>query len=355
MEAPTQGLTPLPVAPQPSVNGPPPPPPLRGTQNEDNGKRKVIVAAIAAGLLAIVIAAATVVVLTSNDTAKAKNGDTATYQRQIGTSLQPLVAANVQLSAAMNAADGSAAANNAITVDLKNAQTSLTSTQGAVGIITVPAKGQTLSQQTSQALTQESGYLQVVSATVTDPTSASAAQVQPSATNLISSLIPLNTVAPGAQESVYGFDNFYNWSQGAAALIKKANTPKPSVIVQPTTTITTPTSTPSYSGGGGALVNTYGNISATADVSSSLANNVFYQYWNNGGTSGSAETVSAWSAATGQYYTATCSPDSVGDTIDCYISGTTDPNAEVAFPYYAIQQYTQAQADAFANSGAAGP
>jgi flagellar basal body-associated protein FliL len=177
MEEPTQRLAPLPVAPQPSVNGPPPPPPPRGTQNDDNrDKRRVIIAAIIAGLVAVVIAAATVVVITSNNSAsqnRAKTGDAATYQRQMSTAVQPLVVSNQQLSVAMNAADGSPAANNAIKVGLKNVQTSLTSTQGAVGSITVPVEAKTLSQQTSQALTQENGYLQVVSATFTDSTSAS--------------------------------------------------------------------------------------------------------------------------------------------------------------------------------------
>ena len=69
-------------------------------------------------------------------------------------------------------------------------------------------------------MTQENGYLQVVSATFNDPTSASAAQVQPQAANLTTALIPLETVAPGAQKSVYGVDNFYNWSQGAAKVAK---------------------------------------------------------------------------------------------------------------------------------------
>lgn len=355
MEEPTQRLTPLPVAPQPSVNGPPPPPPPRGTQNDDNrDKRRLIIAAIITGLVAVVSAAATVVVLTSNNSGgqnSAKTGDAATYQRQLGTALQALVATNAQLSTAMNAADGSQSANNAIKVGLKNAQTSLTSTQGAVATITVPVGGKTLSQEVSQALTQENGYLQVVSATFTDPTSASAAQVQPSAANLISSLIPLDTVVPNAHKSVFGVDNFYNWSQGAAQVAKKkakaeaTASARPSVVVVPSgqTTTVNPSNTSS------GLYSVDSNISATPGVSAGLASNVFYDYWTNGGTSGGNESYSSWSPATQRYYSVSASSDRT--TVTAYVSGTTAPGAKVVFSQKSIDDYSQADANAFLASG----
>ena len=135
-----------------------------------------------------------------------------------------------------------------------------------------------------------------------------------------------------------------------------APAPKPTVIVVPGAT---PSSTVppgvSYSSPSAGWYAVDANISATNDVSSSLANNVFYQYWNNGGSSGGTETVSAWSSATGQYYNATCVPNASSSVVDCFVAGTTDPNAEVSFPLSAVQSYTQADADAFVSSGASGP
>lgn len=318
------------------------------------------------GALVLVLAVVAAIVLlnqgTSTNTQTKAPTASAVYQQKLSTALTPLVSANRQLSTAMNATDGSKAANNAIAVGLKDAQASLTTTQGAVGTLTVPATDQTTSQETSQALTQENGYLQVVNATNTNPASASAAQVQPSAANLVSALVPLNGIVPGASASIFGVDNFYNWSQGAAAQIKKAQTPKPvaPVIINPTTTVVTPPpSVPSYTAPysdgytGEAETQSSGQISFTSGISDGLANSVFYEYWNSS-ADGSSISVSAWSPASQRYYSADCSEDSTG-TINCFVQGTTDPNAEVSFPLSAVDAYTQADADAFTGAGKAGP
>jgi hypothetical protein len=348
MEETTQVMNgPPPVGPAPTFNEPLPPP------RNDNGKTRVIIVGIVALVVALV-SAATVVVITSNSARQAKGGNTATYQRQLDAAFQPLIESNQRLSVAMDAADGSRSANNAIKVSLTNAQATVTATQGAVGAIVVPVKDTALGQQTSQALTQENGYLQVVSATFVDPSSASAAQVQPSAANLVSALIPLDTVVPNGQKSVFGVTNFYNWSQGAAAMIKKNK--QANVVVPPGTTtpvpqtqaVVPPTTTPSP---GLPLHSVDQNISATPDISDSLAENVFYDYWNNGGSG--SESYSSWSGKTFQYYDVSASSD--GSMVTALVSGTGQDGAYVTFPQSAVDNYTQAQADAFVNSGVDGP
>ena len=242
----------------------------------------------------------------------------------------------------MNAADGSKSANNAITVGLKNAQTSLTSTQGAVGTIAVPAGTKTLSQQTSQALTQETGYLQVVSATVNDPTSASAAQVQPSAANLVTTLIPLETIAPGAQKSVYGVDNFYNWSQGAAE-IAKARDRKPNVIVQQNTTTVAPQTQTAPDGGGIAtgdrtVNDTVGRptITAGSNVSDGFARAILTAaatYYQSNGFLPDGVTLSVTSPTTGSTYNVSYTTSMSGDTVYATnLDGTSSSGNDVSFP-----------------------
>ena len=137
-EEPTQRI---PVSPSPPLNGPLPL--SQEPDKPDKRKTRIIIGAIVAGLVAI-IAAAAVVVVSSSNSSQAKTANVTSYQQQVGTALRPLVATNVQLSTAMNAADGSQSTSNAIKVGLKNAQASLTSTQGAVGTIVVPATGKTL-------------------------------------------------------------------------------------------------------------------------------------------------------------------------------------------------------------------
>ena len=115
-EEPTQRI---PVSPPPPLNGPLPL--SQEPDKPDKRKTRIIIGAIVAGLVAI-IAAAAVVVVTSSNSSQAKTANVTSYQQQVGTALRPLVATNVQLSTAMNAADGSQSANNAIKVGLKNAQ-----------------------------------------------------------------------------------------------------------------------------------------------------------------------------------------------------------------------------------------
>lgn len=130
---------------------------------------------------------------------------------------------------------------------------------------------------------------------------------------------------------------------------------KNTVTVQrPATTTTTivpaPTTTTTY--GVVATPPLYAvdqNISATIGISGGLANNVFYDYWNNGGSG--SETYMSWSPATGKYYNVVASSDGVTVTALVYDTTGIPGQPYVTFPQWAVDAYTQAQADRYLASG----
>ena len=340
--------TPTKVMPSLRDNGIPPPSPPQPPKRY----RWAWAGAIGALILALGAAAA-IVLLNQNHTSTPTATPTAVYQSKLAGTLTPIVNDNQSLSKALQAVDGGKSSLRTATDAANTLQQQTVAARGALGTLVYPASQQLTQQQATQAITQEAGYVQAVTSTLADPNNNAAGSLQSLASAVNTAFVPLDSVAPSGSTSVFGVDNLLSWVSGAQSAAKR--NAKPTVVVTPTTTIVTPA--PSTSTGvpnSGGLVNQYGNISATASVSSSLANNVFYQYWADGGASGGYETVSAWSAATGQYYTTTCGPDGAGN-IDCFISGTTDPNAEVAFSYSAVARYTQADAAAYVNSGKAGP
>ena len=69
------------------------------------------------------------------------------------------------------------------------AQSAVTAARGAVAVLTVPSSQQQLSEQVQQALTDEGGYLQAVSGTLSSPGGQSASQLQTLATSAESSLV----------------------------------------------------------------------------------------------------------------------------------------------------------------------
>ena len=334
MEETTQVMNgPPPVRPQPTFNKPLPPP------RNDKGTTRVIIAGIVALVIALVAAGTFVYVTQING--QSKVAATSTYQRQLNTALQPLIVANQHLSVVMNATDGSRSANNAIKVELKNAQTTLTTTQGAVGAIAVPAKNTALSQQTSQALTQENGYLQVISATAADPGSASAAQVQPSAANLVSALIPLDTVVPGAQKSVYGVTNFYNWAQSAGKIPHIADPPPVQPQVQPVPPQVQPVQPQVQpvqpTGGSRTVTDTIGNptITAGSAISDGFARAVLTasaDYYRDNGSLPDGVDLTVSSPLTGSSYNVYYTSD--GSTVFATNTDSADVNGsnDVSFP-----------------------
>ena len=72
-------------------------------------------------------------------------------------------------------------------------------------------------QQVQQALDNESGNLQAVSATLVNPHSSQTSRLQTLATSLQSSLVPIDPVASGASASVSGTSSLTSCANGASA------------------------------------------------------------------------------------------------------------------------------------------
>ena len=147
--------------------GPPPPaypamPYTPPPEHSSGGRIALIAGAAAVGLLAIV--AAVIVIATSGG-----GSDSAAYHQKLNVALSPVVSANSALTTNLQALTGSdsSAAQNAAS----QAQSAVTTARGAVGALTVPSSDQTLSTQVQQALTQETAYLQAVSAVLSGPSS----------------------------------------------------------------------------------------------------------------------------------------------------------------------------------------
>lgn len=95
------------------------------------------------------------------------------------------------------------------------------------------------------------------------------------------------------------------------------------------------------------------NISASQDASCPLAENVFYELWeqNNGQTlADTTQTVSAYSPVSQSSFAFTCGADS--ETVTCV--SNSDASDAVTFPLAALYDYTQADAAAYASSHVVG-
>jgi hypothetical protein len=178
---------------------------------EDSSRwRKALIAGGLVGVAAVAVAFAAVILLSGGSTNAG-----AAYRQKLTATLAPVLVANDALSSSLQSlnATNTAAAQSATS----QAQAAIVGARGAVAVLTVPGASTQLSQQTQQALAQESGYLQAVSATLAAPTSSNAAQLQPLASSASSALVPLASVAPGIQDSLTGTDNLNHWVGGAVA------------------------------------------------------------------------------------------------------------------------------------------
>jgi hypothetical protein len=91
------------------------------------------------------------------------------------------------------------------------------------------------------------------------------------------------------------------------------------------------------------------NISASQDASCPLAENVFYELWEQANTAPLANTdhtVTAYSPVSQRSFTFDCSADS--ESVECV--SETDANDEVTFSIGAFDQYTPSNAAAYAST-----
>jgi hypothetical protein len=177
-------------------------------------RSRVLPVAVGSVLSLAVIAGAGAVLLSRHGRA---SGDPAqiAYRQQLGSALTPLVSANNTLSRNLQALQGTD--TKAAQTAVSQAQQSLVAAGGAVAVLSVPTGSQMLSQQTQQALAQENGYLQSVSATLSNPTGNSSAGLQALGSSTSSAFVPLSAVAPGGSVSLSGTASLVTWAQARSA------------------------------------------------------------------------------------------------------------------------------------------
>jgi hypothetical protein len=283
---------------------------------------------LAGGAFLTALAALAVVLVVNTGKSTPAVNPATVYQQKLSSTLTPMVAANQTLSASLQSLDGSKASIHNSRTATTNAQQALTAANGAVAIITVPRSSTQLSQQAKQALTQETGYLQSVNTTLSDPTGNTTASVQPLASATSSAFVPLASVAPGGSASIYGVDDLLSWAQGAVSA-ERRNT-RPTVInnnnttvvpSQPQTPAVIPTPTPSSSTS--LCTDTVGNsdISVGSHVSCPFAKNVLIaaaRYYQSNGHLPDGVSLSVSSPTTGGTYMVAYSVSSDGGTIYAY-------------------------------------
>ena len=191
-----------------------PPRPAAAPPADASRSRFAVLIVLAVALVLAGIAAGAIILLSSSSSDQ--NG---VYRQKLSSAVGPVVAANNTLSRSLQALHGgnTQAAKNTTST----AQQTLVAARGAVAVLTVPRASAQLSQQTQQALTEENGYLQSVSATLATPTGNSAPGLQSLASSTASAFVPLASVAPGGQVSLYGTDALVKWAQGRAAAQKR--------------------------------------------------------------------------------------------------------------------------------------
>jgi hypothetical protein len=317
----------------------PPAPPGKAARSDQSSaapprrSRGLLLAAGGAlGVAAIAIAAAVLL------TGSSSSGSSSAYRHELSGALAPVVSTETALASSLQSLSGSntTAAKNAT----GQAQTALDTAHGAVSVLTIPAGSSQLSEQVGQSVTQLNGYLQAVTATLNSPTAQNASQLQTSATNTQSSLVPVAIVIPGAGQSVAGGSQAVGtWVSARAAAARRqaaiarhraaathkpkqgqAAAPGPTATV--TSTATAAPSTPAPATGSGSAP-CGGGLVAGPNTSCPFAENV-QQAWDD--APGEVATVTAYSPVTNQTYTMSCAP--AGSGITC--SGAN--NASVSFP-----------------------
>jgi hypothetical protein len=196
---------------------PPVPDSLTGAPSATSGARLHRAWILVPGLLALAGIAVAVIVLLGTFGSNAG----ATYRHKLSTALAPVVSSTTALSGSLESLQGSNA--SAATTAANQTQQALVAARGAVDILTVPSGSSQFSQQVRQALTQESGYVQAVSATLSSPSTQNIAQLQPLATTVQSTLVPLKSIAPGLSTSLSGTDKLSSWASARVAAAAKAS------------------------------------------------------------------------------------------------------------------------------------
>jgi hypothetical protein len=307
----------------PATTGAMPAVPPPGSTAKRRSRLALILAGLALGLAAIAVAA--IVLLNGHDS----SDTTASYRSKLTGALSPVVAANTSVSNSLQSLQGTntTTAKNAA----NQAQSAISSARGAVGALSVPSDSTQLSQQVQQALTQEDGYMQAVTATLSSQNAENIAQLRSAATQTQSALVPLAGVAAGASGSVNGSDALASWANGRINAAKVAQNKAHKAVAHKTshtaTTTTTTTvaapSTPAPSAPTSGGTDCGGGLHAGPNTTCPFAENVQLA-WENA-PAGEQNSLQVFSPVTDQTYTMTCTEAGAG------VSCTGANNASVSW------------------------
>ncbi|MGO9790995.1 MAG: hypothetical protein ACLP8S_16320 [Solirubrobacteraceae bacterium] len=310
------------MGPPPPVMGPPPPSPGPSSPS-GGGSRSRMWALIAGGAVALVAVAVLAIILLNGGSSNSAS-QTTVYSHKLTVALSPVLAANSTLSSDLQGLSGSntAQAKSAVA----QAQSAVSQAQGALTALSAPSGSVQLTRQVTFALTQESGYLQAVQATLSTPSSGTAAQVQNAATSAQTAFVNLGALAPNGDQSISNTYALTQWAnQRATAAQNHAIALAARRAAQQANSSSSGSSSSGASSSGsssGGSSNPLGNtrdcgsnggpeIYAGPDTSCPFALNV-YSAWL--AAPGMDNTVEVYSPVTGINYTMTCATAGSGET-----------------------------------------
>jgi hypothetical protein len=292
----------------------------------------------AAGALVLAVGAVLAIILINNSGGASSSSLPTAYKTKLGAALAPVVSANQALSSSLQALDGSKKTVGAASTATSQAQSAVVAARGAIGVLGVPRPDSTLSQQAQQALTEENGYLQALSSTLSDPAGQSSSQLRPLITSAQSTMVPLASVAPGATSSLSGIENLLSWAAGATAVKQAAQhkAQQQQTPSRPQQAPSTPEQAPPASSSPQGLTACDQNISVNSNTSCPFADNVFNQYAIDVQAAGgpSSFSVFAFSPGSGQSYTDNCNYNATSQIVLC-----SHGSDLVQFPYWAASIY----------------
>jgi hypothetical protein len=325
------GIPPTPPYSPVSVGAPP-----GGARRRSTG----VLLATAGALVLAVGAVAAIVLLSGSGSNQSGLNQGSAYRPKLSSALAPVVSTNLALSSALQSLDGSHAKTVAAQNATAQAKSAVVAARGAVSVLTVPSSDATLSQEVQQALTDENGYLQAVSSTLSNPAAQSASQLQTLVTATQSAFVPIAPVASGATTSLSGTDNLLSWVAGATGQARRQaqaaqrkqlqQATKPTTVPQQTAPPATPSSSPS------GLTACDQNISVNSNTSCPFADNVFYGYAVDvqQAAGPGSYVVAGYSPSSGQSYNDTCNYNPANQIVLC----SHGPDL-IQFPYWAAEVY----------------
>ena len=283
-----------------AYGGPPPNGPVNGGAAytpERKPNRGVLIGLCAtAGVLVVAAIVVGVVLLTSGSSSSSGSR----YQAEVGRIFAPVLTSNQQVSDELGRLHGARATDARAAV--RRVQREVTTAQGALGAVAVPAGSQSVSSAAHEVLDRETAYLTSVGGVLARPSAADASQLPTLASNLMSALSATGPAIAGTSQTVTNTDVLMRWVARAvhARHVRHHRT----------------TTTPPSGGGGPAnpLQNGRscgGGLYAGPNTTCPFAQNVRDAYNE---APGATATVEVYSPVTGQTYTMDCAPSGTGVT-----------------------------------------